>query len=97
MKPKEHQLEELNCGSKQLLKIVLIFGCGFDVNFGTPRAPSDAKTMENEWRVVQNRRSTFSFLRASDIDFGSQNGIQNHGKHARQSMQNSITIVIDYY
>ena len=33
--------------AKNYKKILLIFEYGFDVDFGTPRAPSEAKTIEN--------------------------------------------------
>ena len=73
-----------NFRSKKLEKTLVIFGYGFDVNFGTPGAPSEAKTIENAWRVVQNRRSTFSRPSASGVDFGSQNG----AKMGAKSVQN---------
>ena len=61
-------------GAKMYKTNRLIFGCGFEVDFCNPRAPSEAKTIENAWRVVQNQRSTFSCPSASGVDFGSQNG-----------------------
>ena len=70
-----------------------MFGCGFEVDFGTPRAPSEAKTIENAQRVVQNRRSTFSFPRASGVDFGSQ----NRAKMEAGSIENQLKMHAKIY
>ena len=59
---------------KNIIKNLYNFGGVFGVDFGSPRAPSEAKTIDFAWRVVQNRRSTFSRPGASGVDFRVQNG-----------------------
>ena len=59
---------------KNIIKNLYNFGGVFGVDFGSPRAPSEAKTIDFAGRVVQNRRSTFSRPGASGVDFRVQNG-----------------------
>ena len=69
-----------------IIKNLYNFGGVFGVDFGSPRAPSEAKTIDFAWSVVQNRRSTFSRPSASGVDFGSQ----NKSKMEAGSIQNQV-------
>ncbi len=60
-------------GGENLPKITSKFEGSFGVDFSSPRTRPKVKNLDFHWRVVQNRRSTFSRPRASEVDFGGQN------------------------
>ena len=52
---------------------MLLFGSVSGRRFVSPRAPSEAETVDFVWSVVQNRRLAFLLLGAAWVDFGIEN------------------------